>query len=324
MCLQLKYFGLTNKLKKMKKYIKFLTLIGLVLTFTSCVEDETTYQANGEGPNLAGFVKSKINASVVADGEDKEVLMTVKLIGPTSSAFKEDIDVIVEVDPSSTAVEGVHYNLDSYSLSLGANSNYIDNLKLTVITDGISPPLVANPKLKLNIKEISSNAVLPNGRTSSIDITLEYLCYSPITGKYTTPEAEYYRIGVLSYDQSVWPEEVEIIYICNNVYRFLEYCGPFDGNEWYFEVETDAFGNVVDGAEITYPATNPDGDPQLLNGQPLITCELDASDLSNIPCDSSSNYVEVDGDNVTLHMSFGYFTDGSGSREFYQVMNKIN
>jgi hypothetical protein len=309
----------------MKKYLKFLVIIGLLITYTtSCVDDETRYQDNGNGPNLVGFVKSKINASVVADGADKEVLMTVNVTGPSVSELSDDFDVSIEVDDSSTAVEGVHYTLDSFSLSLGADSNYIDNIPLTIITDGIAPPLAENPKLVLNITEISSSAVLPNGRTSTIEITIEYLCYSPITGKYSTPEAEYYRIGEFSYDQAVWPEEAEIIYICNNVYRFLEYCGPFDGNEWYFEVETDAFGNVVDGAEITYPATTPDGDPQLLNGQPLTTCELNASDLSNVPCDSTSNYVEVDGDNVTLYMTFGYFTAGSGAREFYQKMVKIN
>jgi hypothetical protein len=307
----------------MKNIKKLLYLFLGATLVMSCVEDDTTYELNGEGPNLVGFVKSSINASVVADGADKEFLMTVKLAGPTASEFNEDFDVTVEIDPSSTAVEGVHYRLDSFTLALSASGNYIDNLPLTVITSGIAPPLDVNPKLKLNIVEISNGSVKPNGRTSSIDITIEYLCYSPITGKYSTADAAYWRIGSNNATASSWPEETEMIYICNGVYRVLEYCGLFDGNEWYFEVETDEFGNVVDGAEITYPATTPDGDPQMLNGQPLITCELNSSDLSNVGC-SSSNYVSISGDDVTLYMSYGYFTSGSGSREFYQEMNKIN
>ena len=305
----------------MKNIKKLLYLFLGATLVMSCVEDDTTYELNGEGPNLVGFVKSSINASVVADGTDKEFLMTVKLAGPTASEFNEDFDVTVEIDPSSTAVEGVHYRLDSFSLALSASGNYIDNLPLTVITTGIAPPLDVNPKLKLNIVEISNGAVKPNGRTSSIDITIEYLCYSPITGKYSTADAEYWRIGVDTYDEAVWPEETEIIYICNGVYRVLEYCGPFNGNEWYFEVETDEFGNVADGASITYPL-NADGSDQMLNDQPLITCELSASDLSNIYC-GTSNKVSINGNDVTLFMSFGYLAS-SGSREFYQEMNKIN
>ena len=307
----------------MKNIKKLLYLFLGATLVMSCVEDDTTYELNGEGPNLVGFVKSSINASVVADGADKEFLMTVKLAGPTAAKFSEDFNVTVEIDPSSTAIEGVHYRLDSFSLALSASGNYIDNLPLTVITSGIAPPLATNPKLTLNIVEISNGSVLPNGRTSSIDITIEYLCYSPITGKYSTADAAYWRIGSNNATASSWPDETEMIYICNGVYSVLEYCGLFDGNEWYFEVETDEFGNVVDGAEITYPATTPDGDPQMLNGQPLISCELNASDLSNVGC-STSNYVSVSGDDVTLYMSYGYFTAGSGSREFYQEMNKIN
>ena len=82
MCLQLKYFGLTNKLKKMKKYIKFLTLIGLVLTFTSCVEDETTYQANGEGPNLAGFVMKNQTIAGISSGATYNNDIIVEVKGP--------------------------------------------------------------------------------------------------------------------------------------------------------------------------------------------------------------------------------------------------
>ena len=145
------------------------------------------------------------------------------------------------------------------------------------------------------------------------------VCYSNITGKYSPSTAEYWRLGEQLANASNWPIETEIIYVCNGVYRVIEYCGLFPENNWYFEVETDEFGNVADGAQITYPALTPEGNVQLLNGNPLITCEN--ADLSNVNC-NISNYVSVSGDNVTLTMSFGYFMNGSGSREFYQKMNK--
>ena len=153
-------------------------------------------------------------------------------------------------------------------------------------------------------------------------ITIEYLCYSPITGFYSTSDAAYWRIGSNNADEGDWPEETEILYICDNTYRVLEYCGLFDGNEWYFEVDTDPFGAVADNAEITY-LTEYNGEAILLNGQPIITCQSNPADMTNVEC-VDTNYVTVDGDDITLTMTYGYYTAGSGPREFYQVLNKIN
>jgi hypothetical protein len=99
-------------------------------------------------------------------------------------------------------------------------------------------------------------------------------------------------------------------------YRVVEYFGPFGGNEWYFEIDSND--------NITYPDKTPSGDPQTGNGQPFITCATSSADLSNVCGGSDKNKVirSADGKDV-LVMSFGYFTAGSGSREFYQKLEKI-
>jgi len=205
--------------------------------------------------------------------------------------------------------------------SLGLGSSGSGNIPSFTAINSTTTPITGTITVTPNF---IYGGVACTGPPISFTITVNpSLCYSPITGKYSTADAAYWRVGSNNATATSWPEETEMIYICNGVYRVLEYCGLFGGNEWYFEVETDEFGNVVDGAEITYPATTPDGDPQMLNGQPLTTCELNASDLSNVGC-SSSNYVSISGDDVTLYMSYGYFVVNSGSREFYQEMNKIN
>ena len=235
----------------MKKLNK-LFIVFLSISLTSCVDDTALSDQFDDGPNLVGFLSAARNASVVADGSETEFLLTVNLTGPTSMEMSEDITVTVEVDESSTAIEGTHFKLATEPLSLTKSTNYVGNLSLTVMTDGIAPPLATNPKLVLKITEIDNNSVVPNGRTSTSVITIEYLCYSPITGLYSTSDAEYWRIGSNNADEADWPEETEILYICDNTYRVLEYCGLFDGNEWYFEVDTDPFGAVADNAEITY------------------------------------------------------------------------
>lgn len=302
----------------MKNYIKYLSILCVSLLFTSCLVDDgdTVDIEYGLGPNLVGFLNPSVNASVAADGATNDIFMTVTFAGPTASEFTGDFDVTISVDPSSTAVAGTHYELSSSTLTLSKDSNYIANLPLTILTEGIDPPLDANPILTLVITEISDGSIVPNGKTSSIDITIEYLCFSQVTGKYKTTFGEYYRIGVgPNCVTSDWPDEMEIIFLCGTTYRVIEWFGCFNGNEWYFEI--DEAGN------ITYPALTPTGDVNMGNGQPMINCQTSPGDLSNVPCGPGSNILTIDGDDVTLNMSFGYFTAGSGSREFTQILEKI-
>jgi len=303
----------------MKNYIKYLSILCVSLLFTSCLvdDDPTDDKAYGLGPNLVGFLNGTVNASVAATGDTNDIFMTVTFSGPTAAEFTGDFDVTIAVDPSSTAVEGTHYNLSQSVLTLSKSSNYIANLPLTILTEGIDPPLDMNPVLTLVVSEISDGSIVPNGRTSSIDITIEYLCFNQITGGYSTSEGAYYRIGVgPNCVASDWPDETEIINLCGTTFRVLEWFGCFNGNEWYIDIN--------ESGVITYPATTPTGDPQNGNGQPLINCQANAGDLTNVPCNApGANTASIDGEDVTLNMVFGYFTAGSGSREFYQLMHKV-
>ena len=86
MLFQQKYFGLIKKKNDMKNYIKYLSILCISLMFTSClVDDETISDNNDQGANLVGFLDSSVNASVAADGNTYEVLMTVQFSGPSSS-----------------------------------------------------------------------------------------------------------------------------------------------------------------------------------------------------------------------------------------------
>ena len=82
-------------------------------------------------------------------------------------------------------------------------------------------------------------------------------------GSYKTVSAKYYRIGVLSDETAGWPEKTVIESVDATTYKMVEYFGPFDDNEWYFQ--------IVDGV-ISYPDETPDGVAQTGNGQPFITC----------------------------------------------------
>lgn len=163
-----------------------------------------------------------------------------------------------------------------------------------------------------NLRYVST---LSNGQEHSNRNTTKVSVGTRFAGTYDVIVGDYWRIGVFR-DDVEWPAEMLIESVDAITYRVVEYFGAFNGNEYYFQID------AMD--RITYPDTTPSGDPQTGNGQPFTTCEANPGDLSNVPCGDVSNYVErddVEGKD-TLYMTFGYFTDGSGAREFYQVLQK--
>lgn len=166
------------------------------------------------------------------------------------------------------------------------------------------------------VSTLSTGEKVSNGPTVKVSVGTRF------AGSYRPVYGEYYRIGVLTYTTADWEAFCPVTVIESvdaTTYRVVEYFGPFNGNEWYFQIDENDI--------ISYPDETPDGDAQLGNGQPFITCESNASEFSSdgLPCGSESNYVVRDNVNGAdqLHMTFGYFTDGSGPRTFYQILEKI-
>lgn len=159
-------------------------------------------------------------------------------------------------------------------------------------------------------------ALMKDGREVEQNFTIKFTVSTRYAGSYRAINAEYYRVGVLTFTTADWPNEMVISSVDATTYKVNEYFGPFNGNEWYFQ--------IIDG-KILYPEKTPDGKSQTANGQPLITCNSNPSDMTNVPCGPETNLVINDDENGKdqLVMSFGYYTEGSGSREFYQVLEKI-
>ncbi|RSK42076.1 hypothetical protein [Mangrovimonas spongiae] len=161
-----------------------LCFVALTMTTSCLVDDEVESDSYGDSPSLAGFTSAARNLSAVADGEDKQFGIDLSLVGPASVGNVGSVDVVVSVDPSSTAIEGTHYSLTSMSTTLQASNNYIGSLPLTVITEGITPPLAVSPVLKLNIESVNGSNVIPNGLKDGITLTFIYQCFADLSGTY--------------------------------------------------------------------------------------------------------------------------------------------
>ena len=65
------------------------------------------------------------------------------------------------------------------------------------------------------------------------------------------------------------------------------------------------------------------GDP-LFSGNRALGCHTEPELFTNVPCDGSNMLIpdDVNGKHRMI-LTYGYFTDGSGLREFYEVLEKI-
>jgi hypothetical protein len=167
----------------MKNIKKLLYLFLGATLVMSCVEDDTTFELNGESPNLAGFANSTQTLAGIASGDSYTRKVVMKLIGPTVEAFQGDVSVSVARDEASTAIEGTHFSFPSNSLVLKRDNNYIGELPITLLTDGIDAPLDEAPILYLKVTDAEGENVVGNGK--KIKITLNYLCNSELAGDYS-------------------------------------------------------------------------------------------------------------------------------------------
>lgn len=166
------------------KTIKYILIFALSFaTVTSCLVEDTEPSAkNDDGLNLAGFNDSSLNLGSVADGQAYDYTLKMEVKGPTYKEMTGDVNVTISVDPSSTAIEGTHFEFDSKSLTLSASNNYLGLLPITMLTEGIIAPLDVAPILILRISDASGTNVVANGKT--LKINLNYLCFSNLSGTY--------------------------------------------------------------------------------------------------------------------------------------------
>lgn len=148
---------------------------------------------------------------------------------------------------------------------------------------------------------------------------ITYTVSTRYAGNYKVLQGLYYRIGV---DQGpMWNDEVIVIKSIDAItYQWVDWgeLSGWAGNTLFFQI--DGEGN------ITYPLEWPAGTAQTLNGQPLICLERNAGDLTSVSPFTTTPDVVIDDDVAgkdQLIMVYGYYTGGSGPREFLHHLQKV-
>jgi hypothetical protein len=177
------------------KYIfLFFLLAGIV---PACVEDTAPEDAFGKTPNLVSFTSATANLSAVATGDEFVLTIPMEVEGPSFRDIDAPVTATVSVDPASTAIEGVHYRLDDTSITFDPSNNMLANFPITVITEGLEPPLAAAPTLVLRVSGVSGvDNVIATGKP--ISINLLYLCSSELAATYNVHIVRTNAAGVVT------------------------------------------------------------------------------------------------------------------------------
>ena len=161
----------------MKNIIKSILLGIMMLSVTSCLlDDDSLTKSFDDGPNFASFSTLNQPVSAVANGNEVTANVNMELQGPTLDEFSEDVVATISVDASSTAIEGVHYRLNSSSVTFTKDQNYIAVLPITIITQGITPPLATAPTLILSISSAQGTNIIPNSKKTTLSLIYQCFC----------------------------------------------------------------------------------------------------------------------------------------------------
>lgn len=303
------------------KNIKLLLLlfIGLSLA-TSCIDDDNDELTGGA---ITGGIVSPDSGAigyVVGNGDTYTASGSVYQ-GAVQTGTIEVYNKFTSSATGESSNEVLLATLDIANTQVGSSGTFATSFDYAALIAGLTlegSPLPADDG-GLNIGDfwtLSFVSTLSDGNKVRNSATTKVSVGTRFAGLYAVVESAYWRIGAFR-DDVAWPEEMLIESVDATTYRVVEWFGAFNGNEYYFQID--------ENDKITYPEETPDGDAQTGNGQPFTTCDRNPGDLTNVPCGADTNIVirdDVSGKD-RLVMTFGYFTAGSGPREFYQVLEKI-
>lgn len=137
---------------------------------------------------------------------------------------------------------------------------------------------------------------------------------SRFAGNYEVIESAYYRIGVA---QAPWTGQTRFIgSVDATTFSYNDFWGPFAWGGESFNFSLNETDNT-----LTVPILTESG---LFSGNNPMNCATDGALFTNVPCAGSNVLIPDDiGGKHIIKITYGYFTTGSGPREFYEVLQKI-
>jgi hypothetical protein len=237
---------------KLHKILGLTFMLGVLLSMSSCME-ESGFTILWEGMevefNDASLPNSTIQ-KIVTQSTNNQIDQETVRINLVGRQVDVPIEIEVGVDPSSTAIAGVHYRLDDNRFTIPANSSFVE-IPVEILTGNLASDEF--PDLVLRIIDAGETKVSTNYNQLTIEIRLS--CPSDLAGTYTTITVG--SFGTINYQVTITelePFTYRISDITGGVYSqvygeednpavFSELCGEITMSE-----QAD---NVFDGGVFT-------------------------------------------------------------------------
>lgn len=154
-----------------------MAMVLATLTTTACFEDQgvDTFFGGNQVEFNAGNLPNGLTTTQTRTSDTQTDILQVQ-VNRVSTSGTGAITVNIAVDPTSTAVSGVHYSLATNTVTIPAGE-FVANFPVTILTGNISP--TETPQLKL-IMESATGAEL-SSNYADLAINIRVVCPSAIS-----------------------------------------------------------------------------------------------------------------------------------------------
>ncbi|WP_375585749.1 DUF4843 domain-containing protein [Cyclobacterium xiamenense] len=167
----------------LQRIVGCVLLVGMVFWVSSCME-ESGFTIVWEGMEVEFEDASRPNNTIrkiMTKRNDTQVDQEVVRVNLVGAQVDQPVNLLLGVDPTSTAVEGVHYRLSNPEVTIPANSSFVD-VPLEILTGNLANE--ETPNLVLRILDAGPTKISTNYNQLTIEIRLS--CPSDLAGVYST------------------------------------------------------------------------------------------------------------------------------------------
>jgi hypothetical protein len=300
------------------KNIKLALSLSLALAFVvvSC-DDDDFVQYQGEAFQSISDPFLQIKTPVIAfQAGIPSYTMEFNLVNGLKRV--NAVEVYTIFTDASTGASSNEALLGTYTAGAGDFTSFSDDLTYDDLKAGLTVNGGPLPADEVDIAIGSGWIFRFVGKTDSGDIPLagsiRVGVLSRFAGLYEVVASEYYRIGVLT---ATWDGQSRFIgSVDETTFSYNDWWGNFAwaGNSFHFRL------NEADNT-LTVPILV---NGALFSGNRALDCAVEPQTFTSVSC-AGSNVLEPDdaGGHHVIKLTYGYFTDGSGSREFQETLRKL-
>jgi len=163
----------------------FCAILFASLAMLSCMEESgyniiwTGLEVEFENSALPDHAFTEVVfQDIQQNNQMDQTMVRINLVG---APLDVPVNILIGVDTSTTAVQGVHYNIADMEITIPANSSFVD-FPVDILTSNLDAN--ESPDLVLNIIDAGDVKISANYR--SVTVRIRVACPSDLAGTYST------------------------------------------------------------------------------------------------------------------------------------------